>query len=97
MNLTKDHKKSTLFLTIYFAWWFYFAYSYFIKNNSSNFYLQSNANLFLISFAIMFAYWLILLFMVLINKGDRQTDFLILFGLVSSPLAITLFYILSEL
>jgi len=96
MNLTKDHKKSTLFLVLYFLWWIYFAYSFFIKNDASPLYLQNNADLLIISFSIMFVYWLILLFMVLVSKAKEQADFLLFFGLVSAPMVITLFYILTE-
>ncbi len=96
MNLAKDHKKSTLFLILYFSWWIYFAYSFFINNDASRGYLQNNASLLIISFSIMLIYWLILLFMVLMSKAEKQADFLLFFALVSTPLVITLFYVLTE-
>ncbi len=96
MSFVKDHKKSTLLLIPYIVWWIYFAYSFFLQNDSSPDHFQKNPDLLIISFALMFIYWLILLFMIFINKGERQADFLILFGLVSSPLVIALIYLLTQ-
>ena len=51
----------------------------------------------IISFTLILLYWFILLILVMINEGDKQTDYLLVFGIVSSPLAVVLFYLISAL
>jgi uncharacterized integral membrane protein len=97
MSLVKDHKKSTLFLILYFAWWFFVAYCYFVKDISTVPFIQNGIELFIIiSLALTLIYALILLIMVFINSGDRQADFLIVFGIVASPLVMVLMYLITE-
>ena len=73
------------------------AYCYFIKDISTTAYIQNGIEIFIIiSLILTLLYSLILLFMVFINSGERQADFLIVFGIVASPLVMVLMYLITE-
>jgi len=86
LTIFKRHIYSTIFLGLYFVWWFLIIYWF---NSGSADYLKScgagNGALVMLTFIVIVIYFLTLLVKMIIAKGQNRWDYLKFLGLVFFP------------